>query len=264
MNMEESNIKITEIRKMWTQISPYFLDSKRNNQFDCFCSVHHMSTIIKEEKIEGDLVECGVYLGGNSIWLAKLFPKRVVWLMDSFEGVQDDKKGKFAHPVADPWNGNEHLLSCSIDNVKKNFINCNIALDEKIKFLRGWYRDTLYDDNIELPKKIAILRIDSDGYSSYLEVLNQLYDRVVPGGFVIFDDYIFPSICKQALPLFFKDKSKPTIWMPNGNLAEQMSDEFQHDLIYEYNNHLDLKHVASYMRKNMPEWKPNMAQYKNM
>ena len=36
--------------------------------------------------------------------------------------------------------------------------------------------------------KIALLRIDVDGYSPTREVLDHLYDKVVSGGMIIFDD----------------------------------------------------------------------------
>ena len=36
--------------------------------------------------------------------------------------------------------------------------------------------------------KIALLRIDVDGYSPTRVVLDNLYDKVVTGGMIIFDD----------------------------------------------------------------------------
>jgi hypothetical protein len=258
--MKEVNININEIDAIWDQIKSKFCDPGRYNQIDCFRSMHNMASIIKEEEIEGDVAECGVYLGGNSIWLAKLFPERTLWAFDSYEGVQANSKGLFPHPIADPWNGDEHNLSCSLENVKDNFIKSGVSITN-VKFIKGWFRDTLYGNN-QIPEKISILRIDSDGYSSYLEVLNRLYEKVVSGGFIIFDDYLFPSISMQALPLFFKDKPNPVIWRADGILATQIPNEVQHLERYKYENNLGLDHIAVYMRKDMPEWKPDMSKYK--
>ena len=89
--MKETEIKHNEIKNIWDDIHRYILDPYRVGQFYCFNSIHYMSTIIKEEEIEGDIVECGVYAGGYPIWFAKLFPERNIWLIDSFKGNQDPK-----------------------------------------------------------------------------------------------------------------------------------------------------------------------------
>jgi O-methyltransferase len=51
--------------------------------------------------------------------------------------------------------------------------------------LKGFVKDTLPTSGIE---KISLLRVDVDAYSATLEVLDELYDKVVPGGYIVFDD----------------------------------------------------------------------------
>lgn len=59
---------------------------------------------------------------------------------------------------------------------------------EKLHFVKGDVMVTLADST-NLPSKIAILRLDTDWYESSRYELEQLYNRVVEGGIIIFDDY---------------------------------------------------------------------------
>ena len=56
--------------------------------------------------------------------------------------------------------------------------------------------------------KIAILHIDSDLYESYLTCLNNLYENIIDGGIIIFDEYYshkYPG-ARVAVNEFFEDK----------------------------------------------------------
>ena len=51
-------------------------------------------------------------------------------------------------------------------------------------------------------EKLAILRLDADLYTSTLEALGPLYDKVSPGGYVIVDDYYAFEPCRTAITEF--------------------------------------------------------------
>jgi macrocin-O-methyltransferase TylF-like protien len=76
-------------------------------------------------------------------------------------------------------------------------------LDEQVRFLKGWFRDTLPSAPI---KTLALLRLDGDLYESTMDALSALYRKVVPGGFVIIDDYGDFEPCRRAIHEF-RDKS---------------------------------------------------------
>lgn len=143
----------------------------------------------KINNVEGDIVECGVWRGGYSIFLSHLFSDRNIWVCDSFEGFQplDNAKYNFESERHTPAfsHGACGPLGISLEEVKQNFKSYGLENQERIKFIKGFVKDSLPTSGIE---KIALLRVDVDAYSATLEVLDELYSKVQPGGFIVFDD----------------------------------------------------------------------------
>jgi len=81
-----------------------------------------------------------------------------------------------------------------LEQVKTNFQKYEL-LDE-VRFLAGWFRDTLPQAPIEC---LAIIRLDGDMYESTYIALTSLYPKLSPGGFVIVDDYGALPNCRAAI-----------------------------------------------------------------
>ncbi len=119
---------------------------------------------------------------------------RVVWVADSFEGLPKPDEKKY---IADKGDAFYKVtdLAIPMEEVKKNFEKYNL-LDNNVKFLKGWFKDTLPSAPIE---SLAILRLDGDLYESTMDGLINLYSKLSKGGFIIIDDWgAFPA-CKQAV-----------------------------------------------------------------
>lgn len=143
----------------------------------------------KIDAIEGDIIECGVWRGGFSIFLAHIFEDRTIWVCDSFQGFQplEEAKHQYAKerhtPVA---THNSHgPIGISLEEVENYFRIYGLENQSRIRFVKGFVKDTLPKCNIG---KVALLRIDVDAYSATLETLEELYDKVQSGGFIVFDD----------------------------------------------------------------------------
>ena len=151
------------------------------------------------QSVPGDLVETGVWRGGGSIFMRAILEAhnitdRRVWVADSFEGLPPPNAEKY------PADSGFRLdlcseLAVSLDDVKANFQRYDL-LDDRVCFLKGWFRDTLPHAPIE---KLAVLRCDGDLYESTMDSLVNLYPKVSRGGFVIIDDYNALSVCKKAV-----------------------------------------------------------------
>ena len=74
-------------------------------------------------------------------------------------------------------------------------------LDEQVKFLKGWFKDTLPDAPTG---PLAILRIDGRGRTPRIPDGRDgsFYDRVSPGGYIIVDDYRVVAGCQKAVNEF--------------------------------------------------------------
>ena len=90
----------------------------------------------------------------------------------------------------------------SLPAVKSHFARYGL-LDLQVIFLKGFFSDTLPKADIE---QIAILRCDGDSYESTFGVLQDLYDKVQTGGFIIIDDYNSFQDCKVAVDQFRRER----------------------------------------------------------
>lgn len=147
--------------------------------------------------VPGDFLEAGVWRGGVGILMRGILKAygikdRTVWVADSFQGVPPPSgeypldHGNTLYTARD--------LAIPLETVRKNYQKYDL-LDDQVRFLPGWFRDTLHTAPIE---KLAVLRLDGDLYESTMQTLRALYPKVSVGGFVIIDDYSLPP-CRQAV-----------------------------------------------------------------
>jgi hypothetical protein len=75
-----------------------------------------------------------------------------------------------------------------------------------VQLFKGFFENSIPEKKSNLGK-IAILRLDGDWYSSTMTCLNELYDLIMPGGFIIIDDYGHWQGCKTAVDKFRKNRN---------------------------------------------------------
>ena len=163
-------------------------------------NVDHCVSRVLADGVAGDLVECGVWRGGVSILMRAMLAAhgirdRTVWAADSFAGLP---KPNPPHDTLDLSADVRPELAVSLERVRENFALYGL-LDDQVRFLEGWFADTLPDAPIE---SIAVLRLDGDLYESTMVALTALYDRVSLDGYVIVDDYNALPDCRAAVDGF--------------------------------------------------------------
>jgi O-methyltransferase len=165
-----------------------------------------------QENIAGDYIETGVWRGGACILMRGVLAaygdtKRIVYCADSFEGLPPPDAAKYPADRKDKLYRFREL-AVSLDQVKANFAQYGL-LDDQVRFVKGWFRDTLPTLNV---KQFALLRLDGDLYESTIVALQSLYDRLTPGGFAIIDDYGALGGCRKAVHDFLDQrKERPVI-----------------------------------------------------
>jgi len=168
-------------------------------------NLHKMLEYVRENNIDGDLIETGVWKGGATIFM-KIYSdfygmNKKIFVCDSFEGLPKPS-GKFS---AD--NGDLHhtfqSLKISLEMVKNSFKSF-FCLDENVIFVKGFFKDTL-PNNSQIGN-ISLLRMDGDMYESTHDVFYSTYDKLSNKGVLIIDDYCLPA-CKQCVSDFRLDKN---------------------------------------------------------
>jgi hypothetical protein len=171
-------------------------------------NVREIVSIVVAEGVPGDLVETGVWRGGTAIYMRAILAAlgesdRTVWACDSFDGLPEADAERF--PIDAPLRLHEHReLAVGLAQVRANFARYDL-LDEQVRFVPGWFRDTLPALATEIGP-IAVLRLDGDMYESTIDALTHLEPIVSPGGFVIVDDYGGIEACRRAVTDYRDDR----------------------------------------------------------
>jgi hypothetical protein len=172
-------------------------------------NLEHCVRTVVADNVNGDLIETGVWRGGATILMRAILKSldvrdRTVWVADSFEGLPEPDAEKFP-TEAKGFHGPVitkayDRFAASIETVQANFQAFGL-LDNQVRFLKGWFKDTLPNAPIE---RLAVMRLDGDYYESTMDALTALYDKLSVGGFVIIDDYAEDlwTNCRQAVDEF--------------------------------------------------------------
>lgn len=159
-----------------------------------------VETVLRDD-VPGDLIETGVWRGGACILMRGILKvhgdtTRRVFVADSFEGLPEPDEKRYPSDAGDKHHIHK-FLAVSKEDVEENFRKYGL-LDDKVVFLKGWFKDTLPAAPIE---QIAVMRLDGDMYESTMDALSNLYEKLSVGGFCIIDDYALPG-CRAAVDEF--------------------------------------------------------------
>jgi len=163
---------------------------------------------LNSKKINGAIVECGVWKGGVSMWMMTVQKRYSTdtdfYLYDTFDGMTEPQLGgeskdggraqkHFKHYTNiepsrwDNWDDGKKWCYASLELVKKN-IKLAEYNEENIHYVIGDVAETLKREE-NIPNEIAILRLDTDWYDSTKVELEILFPKLVVGGYLILDDY---------------------------------------------------------------------------
>ena len=177
--------------------------------FERLMNAYDLVRRAEEKGLRGAIVECGVYKGGSAAVMTMAASSRPdVWLFDSFEGLPEPtvEDGAMAVEYAGQRASGalEPIGQCvgPLDVVKELFFEKIGADPSRIHIRQGWFQETLPVARHEIGP-IAVLRLDGDWYDSTRVCLENLYDLVIAGGFVLIDDYGYWEGCRRAVDEFF-------------------------------------------------------------
>ncbi|NLB34781.1 MAG: macrocin O-methyltransferase [Elusimicrobia bacterium] len=203
-----------QFKKIYKSTHPYTMTSKER-----MYSLYKATQYIAKNSIPGDFVECGIWKGGSAMIMAYTLKEmgdtsRQIYLYDTFQGMPppspiDNRLNKKKDQTYYLWRANlcknhNRLCYASLEEVKDNLEMTGYPMD-KFVFVKGLVEETIPEN---IPDKIALLRLDTDWYSSTKHELEELYPLLVKNGILIIDDYGTWSGAKKATDEFFKSKKE--------------------------------------------------------
>ncbi|MDU2148405.1 MAG: TylF/MycF/NovP-related O-methyltransferase [Paeniclostridium sordellii] len=160
--------------------------------------------------IPGEVLEFGVYKGASIIRFAtyrelleNTYSRKIIGfdIFGEFPKTDNDDDNKFIQRFEEQG-GNGISKEALEDFIKHKKIN-------NIELIKGNVFDTL-DEFLEKNKqiKISLLHLDLDVYKPTKFILEKLYERMIPGGIIVFDDYGTVKGATDAIDEFLKEKNK--------------------------------------------------------
>ena len=152
--------------------------SKRSQRYS------HLTHALKKVSLPGHVMEFGVYQGLTLKIISNHFSNHTVWGFDSFEGLPEtwvmksDVNARRSQQPPGKFALDKQELQVLLNQFSKR----------KVKLVPGWFNQTVVPWMNDNPGVVSFLHVDCDLYSSTLDILTLLNDRIVPGTVIVFDE----------------------------------------------------------------------------
>lgn len=160
--------------------------------------------------VPGDFVELGVFKGHTTLFCADYvefggWPK-TWWLYDTFEGIPEDQQ----NPGWKDMNEALYVDKFSYEEVAGRFSGF-----PNIKVIKGRVPDVLHAG---APEQVALMHVDMNNAPAEIGALDFFFDRLSPGGIIVFDDFCWATARAQydAEVAWFADRGLHVLPMPTG------------------------------------------------
>lgn len=201
------NINNYDIKNMFDYENGFYLTSDVSRIGKIITHYELYKMIIN---LPGDVLELGVFKGTSLIRFASY--RELLENENSRKILGFDVFGEFPETqyeadkkTREDFIDNAGLNGLTIEELKECFQYKQIR---NVDLVKGDINETIPRYVKENPQlKISLLHIDTDIYEPCKVALEYLYDKVVKGGLIIFDDYgVFPGETK-AVDEFFENKN---------------------------------------------------------
>ena len=168
-------------------------------------------------RLPGDFVECGVFKGDMAWVIANVVDisnsERGYYLYDTFEGFSP----RYSSEDDFPLNPNFYSYANNVYKIPDLYEQVRDRFKEfhNVRVIKGVLPDILHE---VAPESISLLHIDINSPAAEIGVLDILFDRVVSGGIIVFDDYGWMEYLRQrrAEDRFMKDRQYDILELPTG------------------------------------------------
>ena len=157
---------------------------------------------LSQEAMHGAaVIECGTWRGGMAAGLVAIGgPGRDYHFFDSFAGLPPPTAEDGDYALRAQREGSLYFNNNTATLAEFMATLAPLALPgDRLHVHEGLFAATLPKAEVG---PVAVLRLDGDWYSSTLQCLEKFWDRVLPGGLVLIDDYYAWEGCTKAVHAF--------------------------------------------------------------
>jgi Macrocin-O-methyltransferase (TylF) len=173
-----------------------------------------LSAASRASRLPGDFVECGVCRGFLSTAIMTYLDwgnlTQRFYLFDTFEGLIPELLNEKERQNIDKI---QHLNSYFKDTFA--FVSQHFRKFPRVKLVKGQVPDTLNDVEIE---KVSFISIDMNCVGPEIAAANFFWPKMVPGAFMLLDDYGFVSYEEQksGFDAFAAERGTSVLALPSG------------------------------------------------
>jgi len=205
----------------WNKTLPFFEDDRfveladKHSHLLPMTNWHwNLQTVLwavqRAKQLDGEFMELGVFKGHTTLFCADYvgfadWPKRW-YLYDTFEGIPDEQ----VDPGWEDVSRRVYTGLFSFEEVRDRF-----SPFPNIEVIKGRVPDVLAQT---CPDKIAFLHMDLNSSTAEVQALDAVYDRLVSGAMVVFDDYGWSVARAQhdAENAWFAQRGERILPLPTG------------------------------------------------
>lgn len=197
-----NNINDIRLEDLTEDVYDYYKHKQYNREFEHQIGrLKNMSKLIKyikDNNIDGDFIEFGVYQGFSLMWLAKFrdiygLNNKIIGI-DSFEGL----------PISSTCWGKGNFNDTSIELAGETIKN-----NDNIVLIKSWFNNPELLKNIQSEtNKLSLIHIDCDLKYSLKQVFDVIRTYLTDIHFILFDDW---GINDEEIPSGFREWQKENL-----------------------------------------------------
>lgn len=214
MNIYNDKVKLNDNQDLYDAYNKFVMSSERKVFFKMYWRMKLFEMV---KNLHGDIVECGVFKGaGLLLWLKMMdleqqhSIKKVIgfdFFDPDFVESLDDKIDKEAMKQVFVRDKKLSKTDVSIEAITNKITEAGFK-PNRFDLVQGDISKTSAQYIADKPGlRISLLYLDLDLDKPTYDTLNALWDRVVPGGLVVFDEYAYHIWSESnAVDRFIKEK----------------------------------------------------------
>jgi hypothetical protein len=186
----------------------YFMDARFN-------WIQNYASWVYENRMHGNVAECGVFRGDSAKFINRFFPDRKLYLCDTFEGFSEDDLRYEKSRENENFNSSRYSSQVYFAETSVERVMQKMAYPDNIVIKKGYFPDCAAD----IDDEFCFVNLDMDLHVPMLNGIRFFWDKLVDGGCILLHDYFAEEFTgvKHAVELFEEERKIDILKTPIGD-----------------------------------------------